>query len=354
MKSRPPLKIGVIGCGTITYWSHLRTLAGLRNVRVAGLADPDPGALARATQLVDAPVFSEPDALLANKDIEAVVIASPAGLHAEHFHAACTAGKHVYLEKPVAHDAASLLTVRTSTQGTDLVVAVGYNYRFHPACQQLRQRLISGSIGDIRAIFSNFAEPADAVNMPGWKRDRKLGGGVLLDLATHHLDLYRWFLQDELAQISADTHSLYSEQDSACVRASSLSGVELCGYFAFTSSRSHQLTFHGTKGVFHLDLHSGVVAEFTNRRHGYGVRKRTVTGGPADLRWRSRKLVQPSYNPSHRLALRAFVDAIANPARRHADLATVDDGAAALQAVLDTEAGNGCEGNTSTGGSVSP
>ena len=354
MKPTPPLGIGVIGCGTITYWTHLRNLASLRNVRVAGLVDPDHDALTRATQLVNAPVFSEPDRLLASKDVDAVVIASPAGLHAEHFRAACAAGKHVYLEKPVAHDAASLSTIRACMEGTALVVAVGYNYRFHPACQRLRQRLISGLIGDIRAIFSNFAEPVERMNMPGWKRDRIHGGGVLLDLATHHIDLYRWFLQDELAQITADTRSLYSEQDSACVRATTQGGVELCGYFAFTSSRSHGFTFHGTKGVLHLDMHSGVITEITNRRHGYGVRMRTVTGAATDLGWRCRKFVQPSYNPSHRYALDAFVRGIVNPARRHEDLATIDDGVAALQAVLDAEADAGRQEKTRPAGPVSP
>jgi predicted dehydrogenase len=354
MKSRSYLSIGVIGCGTITYWAHLRTLASLSNVRVAGLADPDPDALARAAQRVDAPMFSEPDVLLASKDIDAVVIASPAGLHAEHFRAACTAGKHVYLEKPLAHDADSLSAIRACSEGAALVLAVGYNYRFHPACQRLRQRLISGSIGEIRAVFSHFTEPVEVVNMSGWKRDRRNGGGVLLDLATHHIDLYRWFLQDELAQITADTRSLYSDQDSAYVRASTRSGVELCGYFAFTSSRSHQLTVHGAKGVLHLDMHTGLITEVTNRRHGYGIRKRTVGRGVRDIGWHSRKLVQPSYNPSHRLALCAFVDGIANPARRHADLATVDDGAAALQAVLDAESGVGPGGKIPSVGIVTP
>lgn len=352
MKSSPPVNIGVIGCGTITYWSHLRSLKSLRNVRVAGLADPDPGALTRATKLLDAPEFSEPEALLASSDIDAVVIASPAGLHAGHFRAACTAGKHVYLEKPLAHDAASLSAIRACFEDTALVVAVGHNYRFHPACRQLRQRLTSGSIGDIRAVFSHFAEPVEVVNMPGWKRDRSLGGGVLLDLATHHIDLYRWFLQDELAQITVDSRSLYSDQDSACVRATTRKGVELCGYFAFTSSRSQQMSVHGTKGVLHLDMHSGVITAVMNRRYGYGVRKRTVTGSITDFGWRSRKLIQPSYNPSYKLAMRAFVDGIANPAQRHVDLATFDDGAAALQAVLDAEAGSGA--NTNAAGSVPP
>ena len=190
--------------------------------------------------------------------------------------------------------------------------------------------------------------------MPGWKRDRRNGGGVLLDLATHHIDLYRWFLQDELSQIATETHSLHSEQDSACIRATTCSGTDICGYFAFTSSRSHGFTFHGTKGVLYLDMHAGTVTQATNRRLGYGVRKRAVYGGLADMGWRSRKLVQPSYNPSHKTALTAFVDGVENPAQRHADLATVNDGVAALQAVLDAEAGARYERDTTTVGSVTP
>ena len=159
-------------------------------------------------------------------------------------------------------------------------------------------------------------------------------------------------MQDELANITADRRSLYSDQDSACVRATTEGGVEICGYFAFTSSRSHGLTLHGTKGVLHLDMHAGVITEITNRRHRYGVRKRTVAGGAADLGWRIRKLVQPSYNPSHKLALRAFVDGVVDPAQRHADLATVQDGVASLQAVLDAEASAGSEATTPRVGSV--
>jgi len=351
MKTRPPLRCGVIGCGSITYWTHLRTLAGLRNVRITGLSDPDPDALTRASRLADASVFSDPGALLASEDIDAVLIASPTALHAEQLLAACAAGKHVYLEKPLAHDAVALATIRAGIEDISLEVAIGYNYRFHPACQRLRQLLISGSIGDVRAICSDFCEPSEVLEMADWKRNRRQGGGVLLDLATHHIDLYRWLLRQELAQISTDTRSLHSEQDSACVRATTGHGVELCGYFAFTSSRSHQLTVHGSHGVLHLDMHAGVISEVRNRSRGYGVCRRTLSGGLADLGWRSRKLIRPSYNPSHRLALTAFVDGIANPARRNLDLATVEDGAAALEAVLEAEAGAGWKGHEPSVGS---
>jgi predicted dehydrogenase len=194
---------------------------------------------------------------------------------------------------------------------------------------------------------SHFAEPIEPENMPDWKRERKHGGGVLLDLGTHHIDLYRWILQDDLARVSADTSSLHSEQDSAFVRATTRGGVELCGYFAFTSSRSHRLIFHGSTGVLYLDLHSGMITEERSRRSGYGVRRRRVSMDIPGLGWRARKLVQPSYNPSHKLALRAFVGAIVHPASRHPDLATASDGIAALQAVLDAEAGLRCDPPTS-------
>lgn len=338
MKPSPPIPVGLIGCGTIAYWRHLRNLARLGTVRVAGIADPDPEALTRAGHLVDAPAFADPLQLLASGEIRAVVIASPTGLHAEHIGAACRAGKHVYVEKPLAHHAAALSSVRECVGATGLVIAVGHNFRFHPACQRARDRLESGSIGEVRAVFSHFAEPVETTGMPGWKYQRRHGGGVLLDLATHHFDLYRWFLRDEMAQVRAKTNSRHSEQDSACVRASTRGGVDLFGYFAFTSSRSHGWSFHGTRGVLHLDLHSGEIRETVERRFGYGVRQRRVSLGLADFTWRGRKLVQPSHDPSYAGALRAFIDAIADPTHRHPDLATFEDGATAVQAVLDAEA----------------
>ena len=333
--------IGIIGCGTIACGTHLPGLARLRNARVAGLADPDPRALERARRLIDAPVFATVDDLLAHDAIDAVIISSPSALHAGQVQAACAASKHIYVEKPLAHDAESLASIRSSIEDSTLVIAVGYNFRFHPACRVLRQRLAAGSIGSIRAIVSDFTEPFDALHGPAWKRERALGGGVLLDLASHHIDLYRWLLQDELAWISSDIRSLFFEQDSAYLRAGTRSGVELSGYFALTGGRSHGITIHGSAAVLRLDFHSGQITEDRIRPYGYGIRRRGISGGLEHLGWRARKLLRPSYNPSHGLALRAFVAAIANPAQGTAELATAADGMAVLQAVLNAEAGAG-------------
>jgi predicted dehydrogenase len=159
----------------------------------------------------------------------------------------------------------------------------------------------------------------------------------MLDLATHHVDLYRWLLGDDVVDCRARTASRQGEQDSALFAAVSRAGIALSGYFAHGPSRSHALTAHGTRGVLRLDLHRGRMTLLRNRRHGYGVRSHIAWPSLTDLPWRIRRGLQPSYNPSHRLCLQAFVQAVQSPSQRHPDLAGIEDGAAALRAVLSAE-----------------
>jgi len=336
--------VGIIGCGAITCGVHLPNLARLRGVKIVGLVDPDPVALARAMKLSRAAAFPSADELLGDSAVDAVIIASPTVLHAGQVRAACAAGKHVYVEKPLAHDADSLAEVRAGIENSHQVVAVGYNWRFHPACQIVRQRLATQSIGTIRAIISEFTEPAGEAS-PGsdgaWRRHRKLGGGVLLDLASHHVDLYRWLLQAELVGVAAELRSVCADQDTAGLRASARDGVDVLGYFSLAGSRSHTLALHGTRGVLRIDFHRGHITEDRVRRSAYGVQRRRVSGGLAQTGWRLRKLISPSTNPSHDLAVRAFIAAINHPGNWPRDLATAVDGIAAVQVVLEAEARSG-------------
>ncbi len=334
------IRVGLIGCGTIARWQHLRNLRKLGTARIAALADPDSEALALAARRVDARCFRDPDALLASNDVDAVVIASPTGLHASQAAEAWCSGKHVYVEKPLAHDASSLQAVLKRVHGAGPVFAVGYNYRFHPACRWLRRVVDAGAVGDVRAVSTHFTEPVDAGAWPRWRRERALGGGVLLDLGTHHVDLYRWLLRDELIGARVERGAADVARDHAIVRGTTTRGVEVAGYFAHAVSRSHGFIVHGTTGTLQLDLHAGRFVMQRDRRFGYGVATRPVIMNLAGLSWRGRKWIQPSFDPSHGLAIRAFVDAVSNPGRRDADLAGVVDGTAASRIVIDAEAGH--------------
>lgn len=329
--SRRRLGFGVIGCGTIGYHRHLRVLKRMRGVDVAGIVEPDPGRRARAVELVNTVVFESESAMFTSALIDAVVIATPPELHLLQVAGAIASGKHVYCEKPLACGAADPWRLPVHGPGSRSLVAVGFNYRFQPACRNLRKLLRDGAAGRVRAVVSHFTEPLDIAGRH-WRGD-PVRGGVLCDLASHHVDLYRWLLDDEIDWITAQTRSEISDEDSAIVRAATSRGVELTGYFSYGSGRSQHVVIHGTKGVLDLDLHAGTIHLEAACRRGYGVDRRSVGMRLADIGWRGLKRIRNSYDPSYRNALRAFRDSIVGSGELHPDLATLADGLAALRAI---------------------
>jgi myo-inositol 2-dehydrogenase / D-chiro-inositol 1-dehydrogenase len=331
--SPPPLRVALIGCGTIAYWSHLRTLQHLKGVTLAAAADPDPAARARAAAIVRGPVHDDASDLLRD-DIDAVVISAPNRFHAELTVAAARAGKHVYVEKPLATTADEARTVVDVVSRSKVVAAVGFNYRHHPAHQRARKLLKSGRIGTIYAVHSAFCEPVAQEAMPAWKRHRGSGGGALLDLASHHVDLLRWFLDDEVATVDARITSTRTEEDGATLVLTMRGGIHANTYVSFCAGPADFLEFIGDAGTLHVDRHRVLPQVQIARLPRYGVRPSwsLPTIGEAGI-W-ARRLLQPSYQPSYRRALHAFVHRIGGGAGQ---MATVEDGERSLAVVLAAE-----------------
>ena len=218
------IRVGVIGCGVIAYWTHLRELKRLPGAQLVAAADPDASARRRANRLAGVPVHSETSELLARSDVDAVVISAPTQLHAELGIAAARAGKHFYLEKPAASNAADAERLAEAARRAGVSSALGFNRRFHPLWVQARKLIAAGAVGTIRAALSTFNEPLAADAMPAWQRERATGGGVLLDLASHHIDLLRWFLNDEVAEVEAGIFSRATEHDEAWMRVTTSGG----------------------------------------------------------------------------------------------------------------------------------
>ena len=320
------LRCGVIGCGVIAYWTHLRLIPKLAGATLVAAADPDPAARERARQLTGLAIDSDAAALLARPDVDAVVISSPTGLHAELAIAAARAGKHIYLEKPVAINAPSLLLVEDAVREAGVRFATGFNRRHHPLFVEARQLLDAGVIGPVRAVFSSFCEPIAGDAMPEWKRRRRTGGGALLDLGCHHVDLLRWFLHAEVTASEGRIASLSSEHDDAWLRLQFSSGAEASSYFSFRAGRADFFEFLGETGTLRVDRHRASLTPRLSRRHGYGVRSGWVFGGRDLWAWRLLRLARPSYDPSYRGALQAFVNG--------ESLATLEDGRRSLEAIL--------------------
>lgn len=157
---------------------------------------------------------------------------------------------------------------------------------------------------------------------------------MLLDLASHHIDLLRWFLSDEVAETKAEIASLAAEGDQAWLSLRMKSGVGTRGFFSFQAGRADWLEFLGESGTLRVDRHRPSLSLRVSRRWGYGVRS-AFPFPPSDvLRWWVTRLPRPSYEPSYRSALAAFIASIQG---KKTDLASLEDGVRSLEVVLAAE-----------------
>jgi predicted dehydrogenase len=334
------MKLGLLGCGSVAYWLHLRAIRGIPEVNLVAAADPDSGARERVKRMTRATVYERSDDLLGREDVEAVIICAPTNLHAELATACAAAGKHFYLEKPIATTAADARRVVEAAAGAGVTAAIGFNRRQHPLFEQAREELAGGAIGRVRGVQTAFCEPTAADAMPGWKRRRATGGGALLDLASHHVDQLRWMLDDEITSIATALRSESTEHDTARIELETAGGAEGQGFFSFRAGLADYLEFIGERGTLLVDRHSASLSIRLGRRRGYGTRRRWVAPSPAVLAWRLERAWRPAADPSYRRSLRAFV--------RHARGlpsagASLIDGLRSLEVIMAAEdaAGNG-------------
>ena len=325
------IRLGVIGCGNIAYWVHLRISKQIAGAKLVAAADPDSSARQRAAKLTGVPVYSSNDELLARSDIDAVIVSGPTHLHADLAISACEAGKHVYLEKPLASSTADGARVIDAATKAGVTVMIGFNRRFHPVFQHARQLIRDGRIGRVRGIQTTFCEPAAVDAMPAWKRDRATGGGVLLDLASHHVDLLRWYLDDEVATVDASIESEMSDQDNVCLHLVTRGGTHVQSFFSTrTGAASDSFDFAGERGTLRVDRHRAGVSMRVPRRFGYGVRTARLVPPPAVAAWSIKRIARPSAEPSYIRALADFVDGVSG--KPHS-MPTLIDGMRALEVV---------------------
>ena len=329
-----PIRVGVIGCGVIAYWVHLRLLQKMKNVKLVVASDPEPAARERAARIAPVPIVERAEEILADPAVDAVVICAPTHLHADLAASALEAGKHVFVEKPIAtnaHDSQRLLAI---AQRSSLSAMVGFNRRLHPLFEQARRLIASGAIGAVHAVQSANCEPMIVEGMSEWRRRRETGGGVLLDLASHHVDLARWFLDDEVESVECSLASRETEDDTATLSLSMRKGAAIQSFFSFRTARADYLQFICERGTLLIDRHQPKFTVRVARRLGYGTRRQLVMPDAPVALWRAQRLARPSKEPSYQRALAAFADSIRGGPGKVASMA---DGARSLEVILAAE-----------------
>ncbi|BCM90683.1 glucose--fructose oxidoreductase [Abditibacteriota bacterium] len=341
------LPIGVIGCGRIARQVHLPILRTLPNVRIVALAEMDANALESAHQLVpQADCFSDAGSVLNHSEVEAVVIALPNTLHATTAIEAFAHGKHVYLEKPLALTCEEGQQVVTAWKKAAKVGAIGFNYRFNPLLVEAQKLLKADAIGPLVAVRSSFCTPFKGE--PQWKTQRASGGGVLFDLASHHVDLVEFLAGHPVVEVWAQTRSVNMEMDTATIELRLQNGVLVQELFSQSATERDAWEFEGQNGRLRVERYTMSGVEITrpgelglSARLKRTARENSPRGIARTLRYTKRKLREPNHEPSYRVALSEFVNATQNTPSTH--LATPQDGLRNLEIItaLETSARTG-------------
>jgi predicted dehydrogenase len=305
--STPALRVGLIGCGRIAQMIHLPALQRLEGVQLAALAEADPQRLEESrAKALHAATFSDYGQMLTSSAVDAVVICLPTGMHADAAVASFEAGKHVYIEKPLATSIADAERVIAARDASGRIGAIGLNFRFHPLYRALRDRLAEAEVGAVigmRSVFCNSVRP-----LPNWKKARTTGGGVLLDLLTHHADLARFILGREVESVSAELRSVRSEHDTASVRMRMSDGVCVDTLVSMSSAEDDRIEIYGDGGKLTADRFRGGQVEYTMPKRNQSLVGRgmaamqAVLGSPA----RGLRIIKPPAEVSFARALSAF------------------------------------------------
>lgn len=130
------------------------------------------------------------EAILGDKDIDAVVLATPHSLHCRQIIAAAKAGKHVFVEKPMGLDAREADQAAVACAERRVTLAIGYNWRFQPALREAKRMLDDGRLGKLLHIEGNFCGPsAYRFGREHWRHDRgEVPAGGMTGRGVHVVD----------------------------------------------------------------------------------------------------------------------------------------------------------------------
>ena len=248
--------LAVCGVGNIGR-VHVENLRSVRGCRVRGLFDANLDALTQAGSRYGVPIYGSFDEMLADDGVDAVVVATPSDTHAELTERALKAGKHVFVEKPLAGTLEDARRIVSAALASKQVVQAGFCERFNVNYLEARRAVREGKLGRIRAIHTSRVAPYSMSN-PAWE----LG---VLDTSVHNLDLTLWLMGATPVTVLARAVQVYPESaipHSATILMSFEGGAMAVDHIAWLKDQGHPLNqcarsrmlIQGDAGIFEIDL----------------------------------------------------------------------------------------------------
>jgi UDP-N-acetylglucosamine 3-dehydrogenase len=196
------VNLGIIGLGYVGN-THLRHSLKLANARLVAVSDLSKKALKKAKDVGVKKTYTNYKDLLQDGEIDAVIIALPTHLHLQCAEEAAEAKKHIFLEKPIARNVIEAREIISVSKRNSVELMIGYPLRFAINLRALKGQVNSGIFGDIEVAHATYvssgpffhrAEGYAPTPVPEWWFNKDLtGGGVLVDLGSHIINLVRWY-----------------------------------------------------------------------------------------------------------------------------------------------------------------
>lgn len=212
---RKKIRVGIIGAGRVAEQVHLPSLKGWPSacvvLGVAARSEERARGFARAWDIPR--VYRDWSSLLADPEIDAVVICVPSGITSSVAVSAIRAGKHILCEKPLGLTYSEARTLQLAAGQSDRVHMMGFTYRFVPALRYLKRLICEGEFGQIRHWRLSYTIDlmCDPNTPATWRNYEKMAGaGVLTDMGSHAIDTAR-FLLGEIRAVCG-TSTIYTRE----------------------------------------------------------------------------------------------------------------------------------------------
>lgn len=186
-------RVAVVGLG---YWgpNRLRAFSEINTAEVTWICDSDPGRLGRAADRFPVSrATTDYESILAADDVDAVVLATPVFTHKRLAAAAIAAGKHVFVEKPLAPSGDEASELVAAAEEAGLTLMCGHTFLYSPPVRQVKEILASGELGELHFITSS------RVNLGPYRSDVS----VIADLGPHDFSILRYWLEASPTRVAA-------------------------------------------------------------------------------------------------------------------------------------------------------
>ncbi len=205
MTARPPLRVAVIGVGSMGR-NHARVYWELPDVELVGVADADPALAESVARKFGTRGYSDYHKLLDEAQPQAITLAVPTSLHRDIALEIIRRNIHLLIEKPIAFSIEEGQEIIETAHSAGIKLMVGHIERFNPAVMALQQRIAAGDLGRVIQLDARRQGPFPS---------RVSDVGVVIDLAVHDIDIMRYVTGQEVQRLYSETqnHILGEKED---------------------------------------------------------------------------------------------------------------------------------------------